>query len=395
MSDATLYKFMSGYHGTDNMRAKAQKMLGGEFANTSMSPRSSASAPSRTPMREYKRGGHVEHFEASRERHHEHQGMPKKRHPHGHRERYPSEHEIQGGHLTNLYIPHEMQMERDGREYRVPHSGSHRRRHTHGGEALAHGISVPNAAVGGRMSKGGYAYPESDRGSSSYGRNREDYPSDERESAAKRGGSLHSHHPHHRHYSEGGFDKEHGRAYDLGGHLKKGGHSGHRRGRCYADGGMVEEDPFSNMTLGMPEENLPQEPMHQEQTQQGFPVEEHQGMGLPNPFANMGAGQIRAKMGLEHPEMGTPMRRGGRAHHHHDGHHSTRTRNESGMSAALNFETFPHGERGYGDKRSHGEHEARRGRYAMGGVGKMRHGQMNPTGKQLGKRGTRTLSETY
>jgi hypothetical protein len=52
-------KYFAGYVKKDAMREKAQKLLGGELAKTSMEVPASRSEPAKTPMRLYKAGGHV------------------------------------------------------------------------------------------------------------------------------------------------------------------------------------------------------------------------------------------------------------------------------------------------------------------------------------------------
>lgn len=75
-------KYRAGYPGRDAMREKAEGVFGNEFKDTNMYERGSASAPSRTPRRLYKKGGKVNS--------------------------YKQEAKELGGHLTDLFIPKEI-----------------------------------------------------------------------------------------------------------------------------------------------------------------------------------------------------------------------------------------------------------------------------------------------
>lgn len=78
-------KHQVGYSGADSMRAKAQRLFGNAVEGVDMTDVLSASAPSKTPMRKYAKGGHVKATGSM---------MPHK-----------AKGEVQGGTLTDMHMP--------------------------------------------------------------------------------------------------------------------------------------------------------------------------------------------------------------------------------------------------------------------------------------------------
>ncbi len=74
-----------GYDGADSMREKAKRLFGNQVEGVSMTDVSSASAPSKTPMRKYAKGGSVKR---------EGSMLPKS-----------AKGEVQGGTLTDMHMP--------------------------------------------------------------------------------------------------------------------------------------------------------------------------------------------------------------------------------------------------------------------------------------------------
>lgn len=84
-------KHQVGYSGMDSMREKAERLFGNAVKGVDMTDVLSASAPSKTPMRKYAKGGHVKHEERTMR---EGSMMPKS-----------AKGEVFGGTLTDMHMP--------------------------------------------------------------------------------------------------------------------------------------------------------------------------------------------------------------------------------------------------------------------------------------------------
>jgi hypothetical protein len=157
-------KYQAGYPGEDSMREKAERLMRAELMGTPMTLPASHSTPSHEKMRLYKKGGHVKGHHHHEGKEHERAKLHKMQHHglemaerglskerklkgggyahggHKHETLQRREDIEAGGHLTNLYIPHEKKLSiQSVKEAEKMHKGgrAHKKHHHH--EHMSHG----------------------------------------------------------------------------------------------------------------------------------------------------------------------------------------------------------------------------------------------------------------
>jgi hypothetical protein len=275
-----LDSFLAGYHGEDSMRTKAERMLNPKFMGVNMHIPESMSAPDRTKVRLYKKGGHVHKLTHEQtdmklprrvkhkklnvqnfyEAEHMHSGGEMRRggHAHhGHHEHH-SHHEHHAGKerkraMLHREQEHELSKARHliEKEKKLKHGGhAHHRRHKADGGTL---MSTLNAMRGMPMKKGGHAHKKHHYATGGIlpglAKSALGALGAMRGLPLKKGGTAHHRHHHKHHYADGGEmmhilpHHEHGeKVYKRGGHAHHGHHEHHSHHRKHkAHGGTIYE----------------------------------------------------------------------------------------------------------------------------------------------------------
>lgn len=146
-------KYEAGYPGEDSMRTKAERLMKEELMKTPMTLPASHSTPSHEKMRLYKKGGHVKaHHSHKNNKEHERIKLHKMQH-HGlemaekglNKERklsHGGRANEQGGHLTNLHLPHKVKLSiqsvKEAEGMRKGGRTHHKKHHMHHEESMHH-----------------------------------------------------------------------------------------------------------------------------------------------------------------------------------------------------------------------------------------------------------------